>query len=423
MGMSASQARLLSITARMSDNENSAQGISYAKQRLSDETQQLNNEYNESLNATKLTVITGYNNGEAIYTDISYNLLTDTQMLSGKQYVVTDNKGKLIVDSKIAKAYELGNGDFNVFLAEMGYSQADLLYDIKYDSNTFEKDSKQQEVAQQVHEAWDKYFASVGINVGDEEHDNGAKICFGYTTLTDGNYPAGFPAYAKGDGNGHFVDENGAVTEDPSKFVYEPINYEGTTKEQREYYDYATALTASFISGGTYKNAKGQTVNLKDASDANNKSIIAYYENLFNRMQQGDYMAYTTTLEDTKGENGRHYEYVEDLTKSIMKDNSLFEGKLKKGEILLESFSTTANQFVSASLGSDQTIVEVEDERAIARAEREYEQNLTALENKDKKFDLELNKLDTEHNALQTEYDSVKNVIDKNVEKTFNIFS
>ena len=43
MGMSASQARLLSITARMSDNENSAQGISYAKQRLSDETQQLNN--------------------------------------------------------------------------------------------------------------------------------------------------------------------------------------------------------------------------------------------------------------------------------------------------------------------------------------------------------------------------------------------
>ena len=45
------------------------------------------------------------------------------------------------------------------------------------------------------------------------------------------------------------------------------------------------------------------------------------------------------------------------------------------------------------------------------------------LEHKDKQFDLELRKLDTEHNALQTEYESVKNVVDKNVESTFKIFS
>lgn len=45
------------------------------------------------------------------------------------------------------------------------------------------------------------------------------------------------------------------------------------------------------------------------------------------------------------------------------------------------------------------------------------------VEQMDNKFDMELKKLDTEHNALQTEYDSVKSVIDKNVEKTFNIFS
>ena len=48
---------------------------------------------------------------------------------------------------------------------------------------------------------------------------------------------------------------------------------------------------------------------------------------------------------------------------------------------------------------------------------------IEAVERKDKKFDLKLKQLDTEHNALQTEYEAVKGVVDKNVEKTFNIFS
>ena len=48
---------------------------------------------------------------------------------------------------------------------------------------------------------------------------------------------------------------------------------------------------------------------------------------------------------------------------------------------------------------------------------------MTRLENEDNKIDLQLKKLDTEHTALQTEYDSVKNVIDKNIEKSFNMFS
>ena len=42
MGMSASQARLLSLTARLSDNEHSGQNISYAKIRLADQTEQAN---------------------------------------------------------------------------------------------------------------------------------------------------------------------------------------------------------------------------------------------------------------------------------------------------------------------------------------------------------------------------------------------
>ena len=76
MGLAAGQARLLSITARLSDNEHSSQSLAYAKQRLADSAGQITNEYNEALDATKLTVLTGFNGSVPNYTDISYGLMT-----------------------------------------------------------------------------------------------------------------------------------------------------------------------------------------------------------------------------------------------------------------------------------------------------------------------------------------------------------
>ena len=96
---------------------------------------------------------------------------------------------------------------------------------------------------------------------------------------------------------------------------------------------------------------------------------------------------------------------------------------MRDGKLLLEYYSTTEKKFVSTSIDSDTAIQEVEDERELSLIEQEYNNKLDDLEAKDNQFDLELKKLDTEHNALQTEYDAVKSVIEKNVEKTFNIFS
>ena len=67
--------------------------------------------------------------------------------------------------------------------------------------------------------------------------------------------------------------------------------------------------------------------------------------------------------------------------------------------------------------------VEVDDEKAIAIAEVKYKKTITEIENKDNKYDQDLKKLDTEHTALQTEYDSIKEVISKNVDRSFKAFS
>ena len=118
MGMAAGQARLLSITARLSDNEHNGQALSYSKQRLADETEQVNNDYLAALSATKLTVLTGFNGSVANYSDISYRLMTGFETVAcGRQYVITNAKGEILVTKDQANAFEAGNGDLNIFLA------------------------------------------------------------------------------------------------------------------------------------------------------------------------------------------------------------------------------------------------------------------------------------------------------------------
>lgn len=374
MGMAASQARLLSITARMTDNENTGQNISSAKIQLADKMDQINKDYLAALDATKLTVLTGFNGSEEVYTDISYGLMTGFQTVAaGKQYVVTNKDGRVLISKQMADAYESGNGDLNKFLAKLGYSQADI--DItKNTTGAEDEDIDKLLTKQKIHDAWDRYLTSVGLEFEDKEHG----LEFGYTSLGAGAFN-GFATYTFG----------GEQT---------PLNYEGTTQEQRELYDYAMSLTEAYYGDSDSANT------LKTAANPENAEYIKYLTNIFQRIQQTGYVT------------------EEDESKTL-KDNAWFEEQLRKGELQLEYYSTADKKFISTSIDSDVNIQEVDDDREIAIVEQKYKLDMAEAERKDNIFDMQLRKLDTEHNALQTEYDTVKNVIDKNVEKTFNTFS
>ena len=75
MGMSASQARLLSITARMNDTEFKSQQLAHSKIRLSDQAEQLSNEYAKSLDKTKFTYTKFDNSGNQVKMDLSSSSL------------------------------------------------------------------------------------------------------------------------------------------------------------------------------------------------------------------------------------------------------------------------------------------------------------------------------------------------------------
>ena len=460
MGMAASQARLLSITARLTNNENTGQAVSYSKQRLADQTQQITNEYNEALDATKLTVLTGFNGAQANYEDISYNLMTGMQMASTtRQYVVTDTKGKVLVTNQLADAYEKSHGNYNVFLEALGYSQADISVQI----NSADEKAKEK-TQQQIHEAWDKYFASVGINKFMPEHDMGISWTETYSLDENGkqvyNIGDGYAGFKRvqtdkdgnivynkigqtdvdgepvldADGNQVMIDDLTSPKYETDKngdYIWDPINYEGTTEESRNLYDYAMSITEAYLRVGTGENGVAfktpyDMENIKSAANPDNASAIKYYQNIFNKIQSSGYFTYTNTpakvdenhLYTSEGTGNKG-----NVKKNPLQDNYTFEAALRDGSLRLEYYSSTDKAFKSTTISEDNCIQEVADERAIARAETKYTQDMADLENKDKKLDLELKKLDTEHSALQTEYDAVKNVVDKNVESSFKIFS
>ena len=73
MGMSAGQARLLSITSRLSDNELRSQSITNAKLRLATESTEASKAYMEALNSTQLMYGTYGDDGSLSYQKLTGN--------------------------------------------------------------------------------------------------------------------------------------------------------------------------------------------------------------------------------------------------------------------------------------------------------------------------------------------------------------
>ena len=136
----------------------------------------------------------------------------------------------------------------------------------------------------------------------------------------------------------------------------------------------------------------------ENGGDANAKAT--WYTNLYNRMQDG-------------------YKVLED---GLASSNSWIQYALESGLVTMEQVDKS-NDWVSTIHTNISDITEVTDDVAVAKAEAEYKKAMNNIENKDKRYDIELKNIDTEHNSLQKEYESVKKVIDSNIQRTFKIFS
>lgn len=432
MGMSASQARLLSITARMSDNEQTAQALSFAKERLADRSEQITDEYNNALAATKLQIMTGFADGAASFSDVSYSLLSSPQVTTlGKQYIVTNPEGKVLVTKNVAQAFINAAGSCNQFMGALGYSISDVNPTLKGEGVIIHQGDLPQTqtdaheaIKEKIHQAWDRYFVSIG------------ETSFDITPQDENNpdyHPWSFKFYNQSNniGDGYAtISLDGGVTE-------HILNYSGTNQAQLDLYNYAMAITESFYSGfnavthtdGQVDNINGHNFNsIQTNYSMDNTSEITYYKNLFDKMLASGFYTYTNTLADEINDPD-HYIYmapavagVGSVDGSPLTDAHTFEQYLRDGKLILNSFSTKKNIFEKVSISADTCFQEVQDKTKIAQAEAKYNEDLKQLEKLDSRYDLQLKRLDTEHNTLQTEYDAVKKVISKNVETSFKTF-
>ena len=103
MGLSAAQARLLTITARKSDCEFQSMSLSHQKIALSRDMERISSEYQNSLNNTKL--VYDYTGSNTSNMDVSYGLLM-TPSIYNDYYpkLVTDAKNRVVLNSSYAAA-------------------------------------------------------------------------------------------------------------------------------------------------------------------------------------------------------------------------------------------------------------------------------------------------------------------------------
>ena len=125
MGMAAGQARLLSITSRMSDNELRAQIINNNKMRLASESSQVSENYVAALNEAQY-MFTNYDaDDNKSFQQLTFNALTSYNPYNN-QYALTNASGNILLSERDAENYE-NSSNLSEFLAKYG-----LEYDTTY---------------------------------------------------------------------------------------------------------------------------------------------------------------------------------------------------------------------------------------------------------------------------------------------------
>ena len=384
MGMAASQARLLSLTARIHDVEQQAQSIQNAKIQLATQSDQVYQDYLEALDATTLALnYIDPNSAEKGLVATTFNNLCSRNQLraaDGTMYALRNSQGLLIVEDDIYEAYHnvnasnaqefamyllFGEVAENLFSESAPFGEALEAAEITICESNREKN-------EELNEIYEDLLAMIPPNVPD----------------------------------------NPTIYDIPQLTQTLPEGYEEKLAQFRN-------LLYSRYSGEIYQELwrtsppNGENIEVPEID----LDLFNYYVSIYNQIE---YCGGCISINDYSGPNGNAANDAEWLT------NMVQSGLISIEEIKIDS-RTGDVSLRQQSPASDTCLSYVEkssiDNRALAKAEAKYEHDLEQINKKDKKFDLDLSKLETERSALTKEYDSVKNVIKQNVERTFGIFS
>jgi len=371
MGMAASQARLLTLTARLHDVEFAAQSIQNAKLQLATQQDAAYEEYQRALDQTSLTFLATDSSGAQSNVVANYTNLFSINgaNASGHHYALIDSRGRVVVSEEIYNGYhEFMNGGEHDYTPNAQTFALFMMYGPGF-TNHAPANGFSNELVQAIYE-------KINNNItGEDPLDSQLVTLLEHAGITIG-------------ANGISMDALVGI-------------FEGGDDEDR-----AAFLNYFFGHYGNQVFNEQQVPNEKVSS-------FNYYVRMFNAIQQH---GGCISIEDFDGPDG-----------DAANNSNWLTAMIQSGQMTIETFSND-NQTLTGTSVSNDTVLSYTtttqiDKVALAKAEAEYEHELKMIDRKDKKFDMDLNKLDTERSALTKQVDSIKKVVDDNIERTFGIFS
>lgn len=449
MGISASQARLLTITARLTSNEYESQQISNAKMRLATQSEQASSNYIAALASKQLMFTTYDAKGAAVTENLTANALYQYSDMKN-QYALVNSSGQLLISQADAANFKK-SANLSEFLSAYGLEK-------EYKSPTLKANAEKLEKQEfkDYYSKWEEAVKDVSSrNFGTEDNPITAEEAF-QTQKYEAyrSYQAALATYnekldlynsgmtdinldiymeALSSAKAAYTD---TITYDKwaqSQAAYQTtINDDGSVsktetevyKNVQKYFEVLEEMTAEAEDLGC--------TNLEDMYTYSDATKAQWYTNLWYRLN-GE-----STDKSSKGANGTNYSV---LDSKLASSRQWIQEALTQGAVTLESASykktTNAipdeNNPLSANLrgiswksviySSCSDFTELDDDSAIAKAEAEYQKTNNEITAKDQKYENKIKTLDTEHTSLQTEYESVKSAMNKNIERSFKAFS
>ena len=128
MGLAASQARLLTITARLADNELRSQTINNAKMRLATQSAQASDEYVSALNNAQMMFSNVGTDGLTQKQALTFNALTQYSQYN-TQYGIVNSAGMIMVSEEDAAIFKNTSNNLEGFLKAHGLEWETTFFD------------------------------------------------------------------------------------------------------------------------------------------------------------------------------------------------------------------------------------------------------------------------------------------------------
>ena len=432
MGLAASQARLLTLTSRLSSIELRQQAIANSKILLANDSEEVSNKYTKALNNQTLKMSDGTNELAMNYSNLKsfgYDVRRTgdgVMAKSGKYTGEVVAKPTCKRPEEIEKPAILEKPLGTKTTTTEGSGEVKGIFDYVYDIissirniNYWKTDS--------------------GTSIDVKDMTNAEKKAAGVTTTdywssikkkkeewTSTAVPAFDRAIAqlKSAGKSDLAEkltyQKTSKTQSINEERSEPKStYDSGMSSYNAINRHMTVCTnAMFNSKDEYNSV---TISANDGSTITEAVYTpeqqAVYDNWQKEVKQAEqqwtaYDNYVKTSSEATGVSGSSVDLYNQLSSN---PQFLIQG-------LLSGYLTLVKDGQDVSISSATNVLEQYDKSDDAAAEAEYNAQMAKINRKEKMLDQQMKNLDTEHSAMQQEVESIKSIIKNHAEKDFNLF-